>query len=518
MLKKANNANRKQQYIGLFTSLTILISAVVGIGIFFKNKTILTMNKNNGWGVLISWILAGIIALTTALAFVETISVDKKHSGVGLAGWAAKICGHKIGRFILISLPLFYFLFKTVNTSFFTSESIFLIANNTSNSDINQFSMWSILLVAFGVILFFLIVNTLSTVAAKGISWLATVAESIPLLSIGIIGIVVGSLSKWQGNYFNDSPGPLSLTTPSAVGILASLPSILFSFDSFLAIGNAARSMKTPEKTIPKAIIIGMPIIVVAYLSVCIGQLIIGAPDVYKFFDIISDKYHINYMILRKVVGVIILMCLLGSINAFALTTIRIFNTSIEQETIFGSIVMKKICNGKKILQPGFIYSLILCTIIAVIMAIPSLLANTDAIYDLLSSLLTLFYFGIYGLVILFTLINHFTNQVEVNKQKWFVPVAIIAVIGCFFSLGYNLFYAQTIKPFFDHGASWGMFAKHGGITSPIVSLCCVAGYFIIFLAIPFANDLWIKCVWRSHKHPLIWEKVSKDYYKNNML
>jgi hypothetical protein len=54
VLKKVNSKNHKQQYIGLFTSLTILISAVVGIGIFFKNKTILTMNKNNGWGVLIS--------------------------------------------------------------------------------------------------------------------------------------------------------------------------------------------------------------------------------------------------------------------------------------------------------------------------------------------------------------------------------------------------------------------------------------------------------------------------------
>jgi hypothetical protein len=40
--------------IGLFSSITILISAVVGIGIFFKNKSILNNNDGNGYGVLIS--------------------------------------------------------------------------------------------------------------------------------------------------------------------------------------------------------------------------------------------------------------------------------------------------------------------------------------------------------------------------------------------------------------------------------------------------------------------------------
>jgi hypothetical protein len=37
--------------IGLFSSITILISSVIGIGIFFKNKSIL--NNNNGDGVLV---------------------------------------------------------------------------------------------------------------------------------------------------------------------------------------------------------------------------------------------------------------------------------------------------------------------------------------------------------------------------------------------------------------------------------------------------------------------------------
>jgi amino acid transporter len=36
--------------------------------------------------VLISWIVASVITLTTALAFAEIISSDKKNDGSGLAG------------------------------------------------------------------------------------------------------------------------------------------------------------------------------------------------------------------------------------------------------------------------------------------------------------------------------------------------------------------------------------------------------------------------------------------------
>jgi amino acid transporter len=71
--------------------------------------------------------------LTTALAFAEIISSDKKHDGSGLAGWARKICGHRVGRFVLIAMPLFYFVFKLVDTSFFAGESVLLIFNKPTN-------------------------------------------------------------------------------------------------------------------------------------------------------------------------------------------------------------------------------------------------------------------------------------------------------------------------------------------------------------------------------------------------
>jgi hypothetical protein len=45
---KQNKPNKTTAKIGLFSSITILISAVVGIGIFFKNKSILNNNGSDG--------------------------------------------------------------------------------------------------------------------------------------------------------------------------------------------------------------------------------------------------------------------------------------------------------------------------------------------------------------------------------------------------------------------------------------------------------------------------------------
>lgn len=115
------------------------------------------------------------ITLTTALAFAEIISSDKKHDGSGLAGWAYKICGHKIGRFVLIVMPLFFFMFKMVNTSFFAGEAVLLIfnkpklVNNTLQMSIQQ-DAYIIVLVAYAIMVCFIAVNAFSTRAAKGIS------------------------------------------------------------------------------------------------------------------------------------------------------------------------------------------------------------------------------------------------------------------------------------------------------------------------------------------------------------
>jgi amino acid transporter len=313
-------------------------------------------------------------------------------------------------------------------------------------------------LVAYAIFGLFVFINAISTRAAKGISTVATVAESLPLISIGVLGLVFGGIVGWKGNFFNqgtgnnfpDPNGKPWTDNVNIIGILASLPSILFSFDSFLAVGNAANSMKEPEKTIPRSILIGIPIVIVCYLSVTIGQMVTGSRDVYSFFLHIVDhnnKSPAASTAVNIVVGCIVMLCLVGSINAFALTAIRSFGSSIDHDILMGSVKIKQLRNGKKMHEVA-IYVFIAGTIVTALMAVITIIPNSDSAYDILSSLQTLFFFGVYGLVILYGLINHYTNKVAVKKMKLFPVVAVIAIFGSFLALGYNLIYVLTIQTF----------------------------------------------------------------------
>lgn len=60
---------KKAKQIGFFAAVCMLIGSVVGIGIFFKNNSIFKINEFNEIGVVISWLVAALIAITTAISF-----------------------------------------------------------------------------------------------------------------------------------------------------------------------------------------------------------------------------------------------------------------------------------------------------------------------------------------------------------------------------------------------------------------------------------------------------------------
>jgi amino acid transporter len=99
-------------------------------------------------------------------------------------------------------MPMFYFLFKLVDTSFFASESILIIFNQPQIDPISGASTmiisqdtWIIVLVAYVLMLLFIGVNAFSTKAAKIISVIASVAKFLPLIVVGILGITFGAIN-----------------------------------------------------------------------------------------------------------------------------------------------------------------------------------------------------------------------------------------------------------------------------------------------------------------------------------
>ncbi|MDE7433905.1 MAG: hypothetical protein K2M43_02095 [Mycoplasmoidaceae bacterium] len=75
-----------------------------------------------------------------------------------------------------------------------------------------------------------------------------------------------------------------------------------------------------------------------------------------------------------------------------------------------------------------------------IILGIPSIVFDTDQIYDGISNAVVLVFFGIYSILSVASIVNRYKNKApEVTKQKGQIPIATIAGIGCAFALGYGM-------------------------------------------------------------------------------
>lgn len=498
--------------IGLFGAISIVAGAMIGIGIFFKNGTVFTNNGGNAIGIVISWVLAFVIALSTAYAFSEIVTCKIKNRNLGLAGWSERFVGYKFGRFVKITHSTFYYSINLFVVSVFAGEAL-LNCFAMIPGNLGSFSMWQIMLIAMALTAVLFLLNYFSFNASAWFAKITTIVKFIPLLGIAIFGIICACLG-WGNNLFTSDQYIVYNDATSEIAplnfqsIIMSLPAILFAFDSFLIIGNAAHEVKNPERNVPLSVVLSMIISAGIYLLVTVGQLCNGQGNCYSVFQSALDGELGR--ILSIVISVFLLIAILGCLNSFTIASVRSMQAAFETNVIIGSQKMMKLGNGKKLL-PGFIGMWIIYLFLWISLAIPSIMMNNDQIVDGISNLVVLFYFVIYGTVALFGAINHKTKKVEVKKTKMMVPFAIIGALGCYLAVGYCICYQYTFEAAFNATNSytaWGLFLDISGreLTywqAAIVFWSCA----LVFFAIPFINDGLIKITNKNYNQALIWEK-----------
>jgi amino acid transporter len=103
--------------------------------------------------------------------------------------------------------------------------------------------------------------------------------------------------------------------------------------------------MEKPDKQVPRAILIGIPIVAALYLLVTVGQLLTGQRDVYAFFEYVVGKCGGNdnaKMIINIIVGCVIMLSLFGSVNAMTIGAVRSIQAGIDSENIVGAVIFKR--------------------------------------------------------------------------------------------------------------------------------------------------------------------------------
>ena len=527
--------------IGLMGACSIIIASVVGVGIFFKNGGVFNNNNYNTVGVLLSWGLATVIALFTAFSYAEIVTVKGlKNANAGLAGWGAQLSGYNFGRMISITQSTFYYTAKLVAMGIMASVAIFqcvLAPLGHTKFDASLIGLNSNMTATISVIgglvlvILFMSLNYFTAKFNSSYAKIATISKFLPIGMIIIIGLACGILAGknlWTGwQYIGSGRFPYIEIDPTSDslemgGVLKSIPAILFAYDSFLVIGNVSNRIEEPNKNVPKAIVYSMIIAAVAQIGITIGEITIGTGSPYLvLYAALGGKTAGNwaYMLCVVILSVSIVIAACGVLNGLSGSGIAATQVLVDEKSIFGyQLVQKSKYKGNGnfggfVIFGGFV--LLIWTAIA----IPSCILNTSNIYDGFSTLAVLFYFGIYGTVILGGLTNRISKKHEIHKVGYFVPFGVIAVVGCYFTFAYCVFYQFSTQVLFNplgrDANSFGFamvqegYNKGKGLCN-WQAACVFWSAAIFFLGYPFVNDLLIKLFDKRNPNQLIWEKTVK--------
>lgn len=480
--------------LGFFAALTMLLGSVVGVGIFFKNIPISKAVNGNGLTWLLAWIIGGLVSLFAAISFSEigTMKTNKVH---GIPAWAEKVGGKKLGYFTRFNFSFFYFGILGPIIGIFTSEMFFGILS--SAGAMNQPHLAVHIIVGFTFIGIAFMTQILSTKASGIVQSVATIIKFIPLVIAAVIGIVLASTHNIKPTA--TSPGGHnaflsgSFTFP---GLIASLPSVLFAYDSFVSVGSLSAKTKGGTKATAKIVFIGMITVMTLYTLIALSSILHGQGSIEQLLEDTLPKSVVRE--LGIIMFIFMFASAYGVTNAFTAFTYAKFEQATATNTIFGMKTLNKKLGHKK---TTIIYALGSYAFWSLTFAIPAMILNSDAIVDVYSNYPTLFFFGIYGLVIILYLFKR--KDIETNKMNTIVfkVFAYFASTIIFLVLGFVVFGSETLDAWKDPSGPSG-----AGLFKTTIEITKIERFsiFLVFLTVFFA-------------FPYLNAALSKKYENNNV-
>ena len=507
---------RQAKKIGFFASLTMLLGCVIGIGIFFKNNSVLKATEWSGASALLAWIVGGILALAAAVSFSE-IAWMKGQKTNGLVAWSEKVGGLKYGYFTRFNFSFFYFGMLAPLLCVFGSETLLNILKVGGAIETYP-DVWVHVLLGVVIFVIFTANAHLSIKSAGIIQQITTVLKFVPLVLTIIMGIVLPTTNVLEASADDVASGRLygqnAFTNGqdfTVKGLIAALPAVLFAYDSFLNVSNLHDKMRNPKK-LSIIVLFGMISIIVLYSLLVISQTLHGVGLVSgRPFGESAAKLGLFGQIFEGSTGkafglfvtTFIAFSTFGVINGYSLGGVVLFNEMLETDSVFGSRWFKKTFKKEKSDWSSFMYYGMISMGWLVAMGIPAIVTNNDAYIDGFSNFPTLFFFAIYGTTILFYTLkrSHFATKNKFNNVFYNI-FAWAAIIGIYSLVAYSLFYNLSTRVWFDSvhaakGSSWGLFQQGENTGWKQVTSMHESVLFMILLVIffigPYINYILIK-------------------------
>jgi len=245
--------------LGLFSATMMVIGGIIGSGIFL-NPSVVAARMGSREGTLLVWLLGAVIALLGAFVFAE---LGRRRP---LAGGGYAYLREAFG-------PLAGFLYGWALLLIMATGAIAAVAMTFAGYATDLFG-WPVArqpLLAAGAIVF---LTGLNVVGVKPAAWTQNLFTVLKLLAITVLVVAAfaAPANPVQADAVVANPGSMLL----AVG--AALVPVLFAFGGWQQTNFIAEELRDPERDLPRALVLGVLGVVVAYLLVNVAYLRVLGP------------------------------------------------------------------------------------------------------------------------------------------------------------------------------------------------------------------------------------------------
>lgn len=238
--------------LGLFTAALLVVGGIIGSGIFFTPGEVARALPSGGW-ILLVWALGGVVAFAGALTYAELGAMLPRAGGpyVYVQQGFGELPAFLYGWMVLLSIATGALAAVAMGFAAYLDRFEDLTAVG------GQIGVAAITIVIMAA------VNYLGIKPGATVQNVLTVAKIIALGAL-----IVGGVLLWK--QLGD-PAPVAMApaprSSLAGGLAAAFTAVLFTIGGWQQMNMVAGEIKDPARTIPKALAIGIGIVVVIYLG-----------------------------------------------------------------------------------------------------------------------------------------------------------------------------------------------------------------------------------------------------------
>lgn len=300
--------NRLNKRYGLFTAICMVAGIVIGSGIFFKAPKVLEKTGGNMPMSLLTVATVGAIMLICSYVFsvlarrVEHVNGIVDYAEASCGGWYSYI----IGWFST------YIYFPTMISAIGWISA-------TYTASLCGFGDKENLVVALTVLFLGVsfMINTFAPAISGKFQVSTTVIKLIPIAILVLVGTVIGLINGQTLDSLNSSN--ISVNSENS-GFFGAVVAFAFAYEGWIVATTINSEIKDSKKNLPRALIIGGIIVVVAYIGYYLGLAGILSPK--EIMEAGGDLPKVAYTtlfggnpIFGTIVYVFIIISCLGTMN-----------------------------------------------------------------------------------------------------------------------------------------------------------------------------------------------------------